>query len=96
MREVVQKIMVDYQAKYKEAPAFFVAHSYDAMLLVEAAAKKISGPVTRENLRSALETVAVAGGNGVYRLSPAAHGLDPLSQSMVLMVVKNGQWTIAE
>jgi branched-chain amino acid transport system substrate-binding protein len=96
VRAVVQKIYTDYKAKYGEAPATFAAHSYDAMSIIEAAAKKINGPITRDNLRAAMETVTVPGGNGVYRLSPTAHGLDPQSQSMVLMVVKNGAWKVDE
>jgi branched-chain amino acid transport system substrate-binding protein len=93
---VVQKIVAGYKAKYNEPPATFVAHSYDAMSIIEAAARKINGPITRENLRAAMETVTVNGGNGIFRLSPTAHGLDPQSQSMVLMVVKNGQWKVDE
>jgi branched-chain amino acid transport system substrate-binding protein len=96
MRPVVMKIFNDYKAKYKEAPATFTAHSYDAMLIVEAALRKINGPVTRENLRAAMETVSVTGGNGIYRLSPTSHGLQPDSQSMVLMVAKGGQWVVAD
>jgi branched-chain amino acid transport system substrate-binding protein len=96
MRPAVMKIYNDYKAKYNEAPATFAAHSYDAMLILEAALRKISGPVTRDNLRAAMETVTVTGGNGVYRLSPTSHGLEPDSQSMVLMVAKGGQWVVAE
>ena len=96
MRQAVQKIFTEYKAKYNEAPATFAAHSHDAMSIVEAAIRKVSGPVTRENLRAAMETVTVTGGNGIYRLSPTSHGLEPDSQSMVLMVAKGGQWVIAD
>lgn len=96
MRPAVLKIYNEYKAKYNEAPATFAAHSHDAMSIIEAAARKISGPVTRENLRAALETVTIAGGNGIYRLSPTSHGLDPESQSMVLLVAKGGQWVVAD
>lgn len=96
MRPVIQKIVTEYRARHNEAPATFVAHSWDAMSIIEAAAKKVSGPITREKLRAAMETVEVVGGNGIFRLSPTAHGLDPQSQSMVLMVVKNGQWKVDE
>ena len=96
MRPAVMKIYNDYKAKYNEAPATFAAHSYDAMMLIEAAVKKINGPVTRDNLRAALETVSVTGGNGIYRLSPTSHGLEPDSQAMVLLVAKGGQWVVAD
>ena len=66
------------------------------MSIVEAALRKISGPVTRDSLRAAMETVTVTGGNGIYRLSPTSHGLEPDSQSMVLMVARGGQWVVAD
>jgi branched-chain amino acid transport system substrate-binding protein len=96
LRPAVMKIYEEYKAKYKEAPATFVAHSHDAMSLVEAAVHKIKGPVSRDNLRAALETVTVNGGNGVFRLSPTSHGLDPDSDSMVLLQARGGQWVVAE
>jgi len=96
MRPAVMKIFNQYKAKYNEAPATFVAHSYDAVSLIEAAVRKINGPVTRDNLRAALETVTVTGGNGIYRLSPTSHGLDPESNSMVLLQAKGGQWVVAD
>jgi len=96
MRPAVMKIYNDYKVKYNDAPATFAAHSYDAMSLIEAAVRKINGPVTRENLRAALETVTVTGGNGIYRLSPTSHGLDPDSNSMVLLQAKGGQWVVAD
>jgi branched-chain amino acid transport system substrate-binding protein len=96
MRPAVLKIYNDYKAKYNEAPATFAAHSYDAMSLIEAASRKINGPVTRDNLRAALETVTVTGGNGIYRMSPTSHGLDPDSNSMVLLQAKGGQWVVAD
>jgi len=96
MRPAVMKIYNDYKAKYNDAPATFVAHSHDAMSLIEAAVRKINGPVTRDNLRAALETVTVTGGNGIYRLSPISHGLDPESNSMVLLQAKGGQWVVAD
>ena len=96
MRPAVQKIYNEYKAKYNEPPATFAAHSHDALSIIEAAVKKINGPVTRDNLRAAMETVTVTGGNGIYRLSPTSHGLQPDSQSMVLLVAKGGQWVVAD
>ena len=96
MRPAVMKIYGEYKSKYNEAPATFAAHSHDAMSILEAAIRKINGPVTRESLRAAMETVTVTGGNGIYRLSPTSHGLEPDSESMVLMVAKGGQWVVAD
>jgi branched-chain amino acid transport system substrate-binding protein len=96
MRPAVMKIYTEYKAKYNEAPATFAAHSYDAMSILEAALRKVSGPPTRDSLRAAMEGVTVTGGNGVYRLSPTSHGLEPDSESMVLMVAKGGQWVVAD
>jgi len=96
MRPVVMKIYNDYKAKFNEAPPTYVAHGYDAMSLIEAAARKINGNVTRDNLRAALETVTVIGGNGIYHWSPTSHGLDPESNSMVLLQARGGKWEVAD
>jgi branched-chain amino acid transport system substrate-binding protein len=96
VRPAVMNIYNAYKAKYNEAPPTYVAHSYDAMSLIEAAVHKIKGHVSRDNLRSALESVTVIGGNGIYRMSPTSHGLDPQSNSMVLLQARGGQWVVAD
>ncbi|MGI4900384.1 MAG: ABC transporter substrate-binding protein [Janthinobacterium lividum] len=96
IRPVVLKLYNDFKAQYHVAPASFAAHSYDAMLIVEAAVKSINGEVTRDKLRAAIENVTVTGANGVFRLSPSAHGLVAGSQSMVLLVDKGGKWKVDE
>jgi len=96
MRPAVMKIFNEYKAKYNEPPATFAAHSHDAMSILDAALRKITGPVTRENLREAVDAVAARDGDGIYRLSPTSHGLEPDSESMVLMVAKGGQWIVAD
>lgn len=95
-KAIVLKIYNDYKAKYNEAPATFVAHSYDSMLILEEAVKKIDGPITRDKIRDAMEKVTVTGGNGTFKLSPQQHGLSAESNSMVLLVAKNGEWLVDE
>jgi ABC-type branched-subunit amino acid transport system substrate-binding protein len=70
---------------------------HDAVLILEAALKKIKGSVTRDNLRDAIETVDVIGSNGHFHFSPTDHGgLDSASQPLVMLRWVKGKWLIAD
>lgn len=96
MYAVVNKLADAYKARYGEAPPTFAAHPYDALLIIEQAVKKMSGPLNREGLAKAIETVEVVGANGVYRFSPDKHnGLDESSKSLLTVAIKGGNWVLA-
>ena len=79
------------------APANFAQHSYDAALILEAALKKLAGPLTRESLRDAIEKVDVIGANGHFRFSPTDHGgLSADSQPLAMLRWVKGKWQIAD
>ena len=66
-------------------------HGLDDFIILEAALKTIKGPLTRDNLRSALETVQMCGANGCRQVTPSDHrGLT--KDAAVLMQVRNGKW----
>jgi branched-chain amino acid transport system substrate-binding protein len=67
----------------------------DAVMILDAAAKTISGPLTRENLRDAIETVHICGADGC-RVGTAADHRGLTKDSLVLMQVQNGHWTIVQ
>ncbi|MCK1394452.1 ABC transporter substrate-binding protein [Bradyrhizobium sp. 1] len=97
VRPVVQKVYDDYKQKYGEAPPTFAAHSYDAVLIIKAAAESIKGDINRETLRDAIEKTSVIGANGVFKFTPENHGgLDRNSLSMVLLQAKDGNWVLAQ
>lgn len=97
VRPVTLRLYADYLKRYGEPPANFAQHSYDAVLILEAALKKIKGTVTRDNLRDAIETVDVIGSNGHFRFSPTDHGgLDSTSQPLVMLRWVKGKWLIAD
>lgn len=96
VRPVTVRLYADYVKRYGEPPANFAQHSHDAVLILEAALKKIPGPVTRDNLRDAIEKVDVIGTNGHFRFSPTDHGgLDSTSQPLVMLRWVKGKWQIA-
>jgi branched-chain amino acid transport system substrate-binding protein len=96
VRPVVQKLYEDFSKKYGEAPATFAAHSHDAVLILKAAAEQITGDITREKLRDAIERTHVIGANGIFTFTPQNHGgLDQNSLSMIILQAKNGEWTLA-
>lgn len=93
---VVTKLYRDYVAKWKKQPAAFAAIPQDALLVLEAALKRIKGDVTRKNLRDAIESVSgVVGANGTYTFSSQNHmGLDDSSHPMVMMKIVGGKFVV--
>jgi branched-chain amino acid transport system substrate-binding protein len=97
MKPVVQQVYNTYFSRFKESPSTFGGLAYDALLIIEKAAKSINGPITRQSLRDVIEKTEVLGTNGHFKFSPANHnGLDANSNSIVMLTAKNGQWTIAK
>ncbi len=105
--EVAKPVAVKYVADYEKAfgtkPATFGANVYDAGLLLEVAipvalktGAKPGTPEFRAALRDALENVKeLAGTQGVYNMTPADHsGFD--QRGMMLIVVKDGAFHLAE
>ena len=94
------EFMKRYEAKFNLGRNAFAAYSYDAVLVVEAAAKealKKARPGTAEfraAMRDALENVKnVVGTHAVYSMSPSNHnGMD--ERARVLVEVKDGQWRL--
>ncbi len=94
------EFMKRYEAKFNLGRNAFAAYSYDAVLLVEAAARealKKARPGTAEfraAMRDALENVKnVVGTHAVYSMSPTNHnGMD--ERARVLVEVRDGQWRL--
>ena len=92
--------MKRYEAKFNLGRNAFAAYSYDAVLVVEAAAKealKKAKPGTAEfraAMRDALENVKnVVGTHAVYTMTPTNHnGMD--ERARVLVEVTDGQWRL--
>ena len=95
-----EDFMKRYEAKFNLGKNAFAAYSYDAVLLVDAAAQvavkkaKPGTPEFRAALRDALENVKnVVGTHAVYTMTPANHnGMD--ERARVLVEVKDGQWRL--
>jgi branched-chain amino acid transport system substrate-binding protein len=70
-------------------------HGLDAILLLEAAVKNLKGPLSRESLRAALETVRMCGSNGCRQVRPDDHrGLT--KEAIVIMQIKSGKFVRAD
>jgi branched-chain amino acid transport system substrate-binding protein len=96
-REAVEKLYHDYKARYGQAPENFAQHSNDAALILEQAVKNVSGPLTRDSLRDAIERVDVTGANGHFHFTPENHGgLDVSSRPLVMLRYEHGKWVDAE
>jgi branched-chain amino acid transport system substrate-binding protein len=99
-KAVGAEFMKRYEAKFNLGRNAFAGYSYDAVLLVDAAAQvalkkaKPGTPEFRAALRDALENVKnVVGTHAVYTMTPTNHnGMD--ERARVLVVVKDGQWRL--
>lgn len=99
-KAIGEDFMKRYEDKFHLGRNAFAGYSYDAVLLVEAAAKvalkkaKPGTPEFRAAMRDALENVKnVVGTHAVYTMTPKNHnGMD--ERARVLVVVKDGQWRL--
>ena len=98
MSKVVTTLVADYKARFKIEPPGFAGNTYDALMLIEKALEKITGPVDREKLADSFQSgIKYPGTNGFADYTPEKHGgLDGTSRSMVMMQIKNGKFVLAE
>lgn len=92
-KAAVKKGYDAYFARYKEAPNPSAQHALDAMDIVDAAAKKIDGPINRQSLRDAIEATELYGANGYFKFSPTVHGVSDLDAPIVFLKVVNNAFT---
>jgi branched-chain amino acid transport system substrate-binding protein len=87
---LLKKFKADYEAKYGEEVSTFAGHSYDALLLVQAALN--AGGTERAAIRDGLEGVSsLVGTAGVYTMKADDHcGLG--SDAFVMVTVKDGKF----
>ncbi len=93
----ITQLTNEYMKYYKVPAPVYAQHAFDAFLILEKALAKIQGPVTRDAIRDALETVEVSGTNGYFRFTPQNHsGLDATSRSFVMLRSVKGKWVAVE
>jgi len=95
----VKKVCMEYKKEYEDAfktpVSSFGGYAYDALFAIVDAVKR--GAKDRRSIRDNLESLkGFVGIDGVVNMSPTDHlGLDTKS-GMVNLVIKNGDWEIAE
>ena len=95
VKKVCQAYKNEYESTFKTPVSSFGGHAYDALYAVVDAVKR--GATDRRSIRDNLESMKnFTGIDGVVNMSPTDHlGLDTKS-GMVNLVIKNGDWTLAE
>jgi branched-chain amino acid transport system substrate-binding protein len=84
-----------YLEKTGQAADQAAGHGLDDFLMLQEALKAIKGPVTRENLRAAIENVKFCGSNGCRHMRPDDHrGLT--REAVVVMQIKGGAFVLAK
>jgi branched-chain amino acid transport system substrate-binding protein len=99
MRAVVEKLAKDYKDRFKAEATTFVAHSHDALLLIDHAMRKIGGAPDREKIAEAIRTggIKFPGANGLFNFTSTNHnGLDRESQSVVMLQVQGGKFVVVK
>jgi branched-chain amino acid transport system substrate-binding protein len=94
-KNVTMQYFNDYSAKYKEPLSSFGGHAWDAMHMVIKALRAVG--CNRAAIRDYLEnnTAGFVGQHGVFNFSQKDHiGLD--KNAFMMIVVKNGDWAMAQ
>jgi len=94
-KTVTMKYNKDYMAKYNEPVASFGGHAWDALMLVVNALKAVG--CDRAAIRDHIEnTKNFVGQHGVFNFSPDDHNGITWQQAFNMIVVKNGDWALAD
>ncbi len=96
----IKKIAIDYikeyEGKYNASVSTFGGYAFDALNLIVDAIKKSNSDKPKD-IRDAIEqTTGYPGLNGIFNINKDDHlGLD-IDSSIKMLVIKNGDWALAE
>lgn len=95
LKEVVAEYKASYEERFNEPVSAFGANAYDGFWLAVNAIDRAGG-TDKAKVRDEIEaTEAWPGANGVFTMTPDDHnGLD--YSSLVLLEIRNGDWTLAQ
>jgi len=94
-RTVTMKYQQDYTAKYNETLSSFGGHAWDALNLVVKALKAVG--CDRAAIRDHIEnTKNFVGQHGIFNFSPDDHNGLVWQQAFNMIVVKDGDWALAD
>lgn len=93
-KAVIQTFVKDYEAKYGKPPATFAGNAYDSVMMLAAAMAK-AGVSDRAAIRDAIEGLKDhVGVTAIYSYGPADH-FGAKGDSVVMLTVKDGKFTLA-
>lgn len=91
-KPIVSDFVKSFKARWNTAPEQTAGGAMDAVTILDAAVKQISGPITRESLRSALEKVTMCGAYGCRQFTAEDHRGHGKEPATVLMQIKDSKW----
>lgn len=96
VKKVALDYIKDYEAEFKIPTSTFGGYAYDALFLLVQGIKNANS-TEPEKIRDGIEKVQnYAGLNGIFNMSKDDHmGLD-IDSGIRMLVVKNGDWALAE
>lgn len=94
-KAIIMRFAKLYGDKYGQPADQAAGLGLDNFLLLEGAVKSINGPVTRETVRAALESLKMCGANGCRQVRPDDHrGLT--RDAVVMMKMLGGKFVLAQ
>jgi len=94
-KEITEKFISDYTAKFGTSPNTFAGHAFDSVSLLVAAIEKAGGTDPAGIQKALNETQGFAGPDGIYNYSATNHdGLT--TDDMVLIKIEGGKWVLAQ
>jgi branched-chain amino acid transport system substrate-binding protein len=89
--DVTKRLVDDYVKKYNRRPTFFVAHQYDAVMLIDSAVRAVQGKVEDKNaVRAALRKADFKSTKGKFKFNNNHY---PIQDHLVVTVVKDEKGT---
>lgn len=91
-KTIVSDFVKSFKARWNTAPEQTAGGAMDAVMILDAAVKQISGQITRESLRGALEKVSMCGAYGCRQFTAEDHRGHGKEPATVLMQIKDSKW----
>ena len=91
-KKVIVDFVKSFKARWNVPPEQTAGGAMDAVMIIEAAVKQISGPITRDAMRDAVEKVAVCGAYGCRQFASDDHRGHGKAPATIPMQIKSSKW----
>lgn len=93
-RQRLIDVTEQYKERYGTDVDLFVGNTLDSFDVIKSALEKLNGPLTRESLRNAIESLEFCGANGCRAYRPDDH-MGLTRSGLVMLEIKDGKFQAA-